>query len=233
MTHHDKSGATENPAGAGVQALIDRLKTEGVAAGQSEADTILANAKEKAKSLVSEAEAEAKAILSKAHAEAAKEKAATEDSLKIAARDLVLDLRNELGARIQQEARRLVAETLADEAFLQKIIIAMAGKSKEAAAITATDKLEVVLPDKIVTFEELKQSPEAVEPGTLTHFVIALAGEVLRKGVTFSSGSGFDGIKVKLTEKDVTIDLTDEAIAGLLTKHLQPRLRAIMEGVLR
>lgn len=233
MTHQDNSGDVQNPAGAGVQALIDRLKTEGVAAGQSEAEAILESARRKASQLVADAEAEAKAIVSKAHTEAQKERAATQDSLKIAARDLVLDLRNDLGTRIQQEAGRLIAETLADEAFLQKLIIAMAGKAKEAAAITASDKMEIVLPDKIVTFEELKQSPEAVEPGTLTHFVIALAGEVLRKGITFSSGSGFDGIKIKLTDRDVSIDLTEEAIAGLLTKHLQPRLRAIMEGVLR
>jgi V/A-type H+-transporting ATPase subunit E len=233
MTDQDNTGDTDNPAGAGVQALIDRLKTEGVAAGQSEAEAILEGARQKANKLVADAEAEAETIVSKAHTEAQKEKAATQDSLKIAARDLVLDLRNDLGTRIQQEAGRLIAETLADEVFLQKLIIAMAGKAKEAAAITASDKMEIVLPDKIVTFEELKQSPEAVEPGTLTHFVIALAGEVLRKGVTFSSGSGFDGIKIKLTDRDVSIDLTEEAIAGLLTKHLQPRLRAIMEGVLR
>ena len=86
---------------------------------------------------------------------------------------------------------------------------------------------------EVFGFEELKQSPEAVEPGTLTHFVIALAGEVLRQGVTFSTAPGFDGIKVKLTDRDVSIDLTEEAIATLLKRHLQPRLRAVMEGVLR
>ena len=34
----------ENAAGAGVQALIDRLKSEGVSAGQSEGDEILSKA---------------------------------------------------------------------------------------------------------------------------------------------------------------------------------------------
>ncbi|MEP4767128.1 MAG: hypothetical protein ABJY83_04425 [Roseibium sp.] len=223
----------ENAAGAGVQALIDRLKSEGVAAGQSEADDILAKAKAKSDELLADARKKAAALLTEARTEASKEKSATEDGLKVAARDLVLSMRNELGDRIQQEAGRLVATTLADEAFLQKLILAMAANAKDNASVDEAEPMEVVLPEKIVTFEELKQSPEAVEPGTLTHFVIALAGDVLREGVTFNSATGFDGIKVKLTDRNVTIDLTEEAIATLLKKHLQPRLRAVMEGVLR
>lgn len=233
MSDTKPAGDLETAAGAGVQALIDRLKTEGVAAGQSEADTILEKAKAKAEALIADAEKRANALLTAARAEAAQEKAATEDGLKVAARDLVLNMRNELGERIQQEAKRLVATTLADEAFLQKLILAMAANAKESASVEDTEPMEIVLPEKVVTFEELKQSPEAVEPGTLTHFVIALAGDVLRDGVTFSSAPGFDGIKIKLTGRDVSIDLTEEAVATLLKRHLQPRLRAIMEGVLR
>lgn len=233
MSKHDASKDLENAAGAGVQALIERLKSEGVAAGQSEADEILAKAKAKAEDIVTAAQKKADALLSDARAEAAREKAATEDGLKVAARDLVLNLRNELGDRIQQEAGRLVATTLADENFLQKLILAMAANARDNASVSDTEPMEIVLPEKVVTFEELKQSPEAVEPGTLTHFVIALAGEALRDGVTFSTAPGFDGIKVKLTGRNVSIDLTEEAIGTLLKRHLQPRLRAVMEGVLR
>lgn len=233
MSKHDAADDLENAAGAGVQALIERLKSEGVAAGQSEGDAILAKAREKAETIVKEARQKADSLLADARAEAAREKAATEDGLKVAARDLVLSLRNELGDRIQQEAGRLVATTLADQEFLKNLILAMAANAKDNASVSDAEPMEIVLPEKVVTFEELKQSPEAVEPGTLTHFVIALAGEVLRQGVTFSTAPGFDGIKVKLTDRDVSIDLTEEAIATLLKRHLQPRLRAVMEGVLR
>ncbi|WP_306142731.1 hypothetical protein [Roseibium sp. MMSF_3412] len=233
MSKENGSADLENAAGAGVQALIDRLKSEGVSAGQSEGDEILSKARAKADEIVSEAQKRADALLADARAEAAREKAATEDGLKVAARDLVLSLRNELGDRIQQEAGRLVGTTLGDEQFLEKLILAMAGNAKDNASVVDTEPMEIVLPEKVVTFEELKQSPEAVEPGTLTHFVIALAGEALRDGVTFSTAPGFDGIKVKLTDRNVSIDLTEEAIATLLKRHLQPRLRAVMEGVLR
>ena len=46
MSKHDAADDLENAAGAGVQALIERLKSEGVAAGQSEGDAILAKARE-------------------------------------------------------------------------------------------------------------------------------------------------------------------------------------------
>ncbi|GAB4534824.1 MAG: hypothetical protein Tsb0019_36410 [Roseibium sp.] len=233
MTKHNPADDLENAAGAGVQALIERLKAEGVAKGRSEGEDILAKATAKAADIVAEAQQKAAALLNEARAEAAREKAATEDGLKVAARDLVLSLRNELGDRIQQEAGRLVGTALADEAFLKELILAMAANARDNASVSDSEPMEIVLPEKVVTFEELKQSPEAVEPGTLTHFVIALAGQVLREGVSFSSAPGFDGIKVKLTDRNVSIDLTEEAIAALLKRHLQPRLRAVMEGVLR
>ena len=233
MSNAKGSQDLENAAGAGVQALIDRLKVEGIAAGQAEGDALLAKARQKAEEIVEDAQRKAETLLATARAEAAREKAATEDGLKVAARDLVLNLRNELGERIQQEAGRLVGTSLADQEFLKRLILAMAANARDNASISDSEPMEIVLPEKVITFEELKQSPEAVQPGTLTHFVIALAGQALRDGVTFSTAPGFDGIKVRLTDRNVAIDLTGEAIAALLKRHLQPRLRAVMEGVLR
>ncbi|MBA5777558.1 hypothetical protein H2509_10535 [Stappia sp. F7233] len=227
------SETTASPAGAGVQALIDRLKSEGISAGQDEADRILAAARAKADKLVADAEARAGAILDKAKADAAAETAAANDALKIAARDLVLRLRNELGTRIGDETRRILGDAFVDEDFLKNLILAMAAKAKKDSGITAKDAMEIVLPERLVTFDELKKTPEAAKAGTLTHFVVAVAADVLRKGVTFTSAPGFEGIKVRLVDRDLSIDLTEEAIAALLTQHLQPRFRALMEGVVR
>lgn len=33
--------------------------------------------------------------------------------------------------------------------------------------------------------------------------------------------------------QEVEVDLTDQAIAKLLLRHLQPRFRALLEGVIR
>lgn len=234
-THDDAARETDAlaPAGAGVQALIDRLRGEGVEAGRKEADALVAAAREKADAMLAEAEARADEIRAAARRDAAAEKAATEDALKIAARDVVLALRNEIAARIGTETSRLLREAFADEEFLKRIVLALAGKVREDAALDAAGEMEIVFPDQVVTFEELRASPEKASGGTLTHLVVSLAANVLREGVTFSAGPGFEGVRIKLRAQDLEVDVTEAAIAPLLMKHLQPRFRAVMEGVVR
>ena len=40
-----------------------------------------------------------------------------------------------------------------------------------------------------------------------------------------------EGIIFALREGEIKVDLTDEALTTLLLSHLQPRFRAILEGV--
>ncbi|SDU02774.1 hypothetical protein [Stappia sp. ES.058] len=232
-TPDQRSPADVHSAGAGVQALIDRLRQEGVEAGQREADAVLADARLKADRLVEDAEAKADEIRETARQEARAERAATQDALKIAARDVVLSLRNEIAARIDKETSRLLKEAFADEAFLKRLVLALAGKVRADAGLDDAKELEFVLPEQVITFEELKADPETVTEGTLTHLVVSLAANVLRDGVTFSAGAGFEGVRIILRDQDLEVDVTEAAIAPLLVKHLQPRFRAVMEGVVR
>jgi V/A-type H+-transporting ATPase subunit E len=41
---------------------------------------------------------------------------------------------------------------------------------------------------------------------------------------------GGRGIRVRLKDEELELDLSDRAIADLLLEHLQPRFRAVMEG---
>jgi V/A-type H+-transporting ATPase subunit E len=61
-----------------------------------------------------------------------------------------------------------------------------------------------------------------------------MAGEMLREGVNFSRAEdGSEGIRLALLDRGVSIDLTDKAVADLLLVHLQPRFRALLEGVVK
>ncbi|GGE76735.1 hypothetical protein H1W37_00320 [Stappia taiwanensis] len=233
MAKTGDNNTVPSAAGEGVQALIDRLRGEGIAAGQEQAEALLASARAKAEAIIAEAEAQAAHLREAAHKDAEAEKAATADALKIAARDVVLSLRNEIAARIGEETSRLLRESFADEAFLQKLILAMAGRARQDADMDGADQVEIELPERVVTFEELRRSPEEAREGTLSHFVVSLAANVLREGVTFSAGPGFEGIRIRIVDKDLTVNVTEEAIAPLLMKHLQPRFHAVMDGVVR
>ena len=57
------------------------------------------------------------------------------------------------------------------------------------------------------------------------------AAELLRDGVVIREGDDRQpGIRIRLVEDEVTIDLTSEALTQLLLEHLLPRFRAVLEG---
>ncbi len=95
-------------------------------------------------------------------------------------------------------------------------------------------QLEIVLPAQVVGLDELRNNPDDLRRGKLTHFVLGLSDDILRRGVSFSVSDQHEhGIRIRLVDKDISLELTDEAIAALLLDHLQPRFRAILEGIVK
>jgi len=116
---------------------------------------------------------------------------------------------------------------LGDQKFLEKLILAVASR---AIPDETEGQVEVLLPGHLVTVEELQANPEELKEGTLSHFVLGLAADVLREGLSFDvAGDDTPGLRVRLVQDDVEIELTDQTITALLMRHLVPRFRAIME----
>jgi len=223
---------TEEPTSSGVQALIDRLRDEGVEAGEKEAGRIVAEARERATRILEEARAEAKAERESARAEIEAERKAAQEALTIAARDTVLDLQGEMGRHFAARIRRLVGRELRDPEFLRRLILEVAGRTRPEGG--DKERMEILLPQEVVGVEDLRRRPEEVTEGTLTHFVLATSREMLKEGVEIRAGADHEaGIRIRLLDQDVEIDLTEKAIAALLLRHLLPRFRALLEGIVR
>jgi V/A-type H+-transporting ATPase subunit E len=149
-------------------------------------------------------------------------------------RDTVLGLKSRLMERFSGDVKRLVSHALHDEKLLRQIVLEVVGRARDSAKITDDETLDVILPQEVVGLDALRHQPQDVAAGTLTDFVLGLTSEMMREGVSFSaSEDAATGIRVRLVDHDVTLDLTDEAVAALLLQHLQPRFRAILEGVIR
>lgn len=73
------------PIASGVQALIERLRQEGVDAGRSEAEKLVEEAESRAKWIVSQAQEEADRLLTKARETVEREKTAADEALQVAA----------------------------------------------------------------------------------------------------------------------------------------------------
>jgi V/A-type H+-transporting ATPase subunit E len=217
---------------SGVQALIDRLREEGVETGRAEADRLVADARDRAAAILADAREEAEAIRAEARDDAAAEKRAADQAMKLAARDTVLSLKQDMAQRFAQEVKRLVTLEMKDRAFLRRLILEVAARTAEE--VPEGEPARAVLPREAVGVEELRAKPEEAREGTLAHHVLGLSREMLRAGVELSAdGEQEAGIRLKLTERDMEIDLTDEAVAALLLRHLLPRFRALLEGIVR
>ena len=57
---------------------------------------------------------------------------------------------------------------------------------------------------------------------------------LFREGITYQpAGDVTCGLKVYMKDGDVEVELTDEAITAVLLEHLQPRFRALLEGIVK
>jgi V/A-type H+-transporting ATPase subunit E len=98
----------------------------------------------------------------------------------------------------------------------------------------AESPVEVHLPERAAGLEELRQDPHELQDGQLTSLVLGLTREMLKEGVTIAVSEEVpSGVRVRIVEDAVELDMTQEAVAALLLRHLQPRFRAILEGVVR
>lgn len=217
---------------SGVEELITRLRDEGVQNGRARAEQIVSEAQAKAEANVKQAQEDARQIVSKAREEAENLKRAGHEALELAFRDTVLALKTQLSQRFAGEVRRLVGGEQQKQELLEKMILEVVGRVKEEVA--QSQQMEVLLPTKVAGLEELSRNPEDLEQGILTQFVRLTARDMVREGVNFGlAKDNQGGLRIRLVDKEVILDLTDRAIADAILEHLQPRFRALLEGVVK
>ena len=210
---------------SGVQDLIDRLSLEGVAEGQRQADAIVRDAERKADQILDTAQQQARELLDQARQDAKNFQQAGEEALRLAARDAVRDF----GAKIHDGMRHRLQELVTHQMKEPKLIRRMILEITRQATRGIDESAEVLLPPEIISEEQARQRIEAGESDHLIQFVESLIGESLREGFELDLGTqNQTGMKVRVVNQQVEIDLTDGSIAELLERHLLPRFRAIM-----
>lgn len=220
-------------AASGVEALIRRLRDQGVEAGRAEAEKLVGEADRQAKRIAAKARAEADEIVSQAREEAERFRRSGEDALRVAGRDMVIQLREDLRHFLQVRLHRLVSDQLEDTELLRRLIVEIVARAVGDAGIDKAARIEILLPSTVVGIEELREHPEKLHD-QLGQLARQIAGATWREGVVFKElQPGASGLRVRLSDKDVEVDLGEDAIADLLMQHLQPRFRAVMEGVVQ
>jgi len=207
-----------------VQALIDRIRDQGVQSANQEAARILAEAEAKAAQLLADAQKQVEQLRAKSTADIAAEKAAAEEALKLSARDTIMRLKNGVAAAFETFVRRLVTTATQDRDLMKKLVLVLAGQSAEE--LIKDKQIQILLSDALVTG---KADPKLRELGKQT--ILSLSSEMLREGVELLPSSSIEGgAKVRLVGEQLEIDLSDKAIAKMLSDHLLPRFQAILTG---
>ncbi|WP_066016262.1 MULTISPECIES: hypothetical protein [Endozoicomonas] len=221
---------TGKTVSVGVQELIEKLRNQGVDSGRQEASKIISDAEAKAAEMIADAEKRASAIVGKAREEADFITKAGKEALQLAERNAILELKDYLLEKFSDQIRAVVSHSMEGDKLLEEMILEVAGQNN----LRGENNIEVILPRKVIGVDELRDNPELLKAGGLLEFAMKRASEMLQDGVTFTvGGANQSGIAFRLKDKDIQVELTDEAVAAVLLKHLQPRFRALLEGIIK
>jgi V/A-type H+-transporting ATPase subunit E len=226
------NATAQQPVAFGIEQLIQRLKQEGVDEGRADAQKVIAAGEARARDLVARAEAEAKTRIDAATQAADRLKRGGEEALKTAMRDAVLELKEDLSTRFARQVQGVIAKLSTDQELLKQMILAVASRARNEAGLDDAKALEIMLPRTAVGIDELRRNPQELHEGALSQFALASAADMLRAGVTFARATDdAGGIRVVLKDDGLLLDLSDAAVADVILRHLQPRFRALLEGV--
>ena len=214
-------------AASGVQELIDQIREKGVNEGKNKGTRIVKDAEQRAEWIIKQAKEEAESIKQEAEHNARFVKDAGKDALGLALRDIKLKLKDELSIQFSEQLRKLVEKELQDPNTLKALLISAVSKTS-----IPDEGITIVLPERAKGINELREDPKSLEQGVLVELVSDTAKKMLTKGVEIRLDSNLDsGLTFLLNDGEVSVEVTDKSLSAMLLQHLQPRFRAILEGV--
>ena len=193
-----------------LQQLTQKLYDEGLEKGRSEAEKLVAEAKEKAAKLVADAQKEAEEILKKAADKAADTAKNTETEIALAGKQAVARIKSEIATMIVAKTTKegVKAATL-DAAFLKEMLVAVARNWNGASA--GKVELKALLPEA-----ERKTLDTAFEKATK---------ELLAAGIEVGYSSEVKtGFRVSEKEGGYYISFADADIVALISEYLREKV---------
>ena len=192
-----------------LDSLIEKIRKDGVAKADTEAQKIIDSAEKKAADIVASARRDAEQILEDAKTKAEKLQQTAEAALQQSARDTVLVTREKLTALLDRVFRREIGRQMKPE-FMQSLLLKIVENWGKDSEVT------VILNDK--------------DRQALEELLFSKAREGLKEQITIRVDNGIsDGFRIGKKEGDVYYDLTDESLAAFLQEFLSPSIRNILD----
>lgn len=196
-----------------VQELIDKIKTEGLAAADQKAKEVEEHARRNAQGILSEANKRAQDLLLDAEEEIRKKQEASRTALQQASRDTLLSLKKEVQKLLHKVITAQVADVLTPQK-LSDIIAEIVHKAVDGKSADAG--IEVVLSPK-----DLKE----LRDGFLAQLQKQFKGPVHFQA-SEDIGKGF---MVSFDQGKSSFDFSQEALAEYLSVYLNEELAALLK----
>ena len=152
-----------------IETFVQKLQAEGVQAGREEAQKLVDEARAEAEGIVAQAGEQAERITGEAREKAAESLRQGRDELELAARDVLLKLREAVMRALQAALARGSGEALADKEFLARLIHDVVVQYAQKDAAGAAD-VEVQVNDEALqsltdwAAKEMAQETEGSKP---------------------------------------------------------------------
>lgn len=189
-----------------LQSLLEKIRSDGVAKAKTEADAIIADAKAQAAQIVKAAKAEAAEAEKKAVEAANVEAERAKETIKQAARDVLVELEGAIKSKLTRILTEDVEKALADPASAATFAMAA------VMSIGTGSDTEIAANKKIVAALKAQLSAEAA------------------KGLKIVTDETLEsGFSIKLDNGRVEHDFSGAAAAEALAKRLRPDLAALVK----
>jgi len=198
-----------------LESFIDRLRADGVDAGQKAAEEIRREAEQDAEKCVRDAEAKAQQIIQAAEAQREQMLVRTQTDLKLAARDTVAKLRETLSQAVNRALTKAVAEKLDNAEFLADLIRQIVLQYVENDAV-GENLLTINVP------EPMRRK--------LTHWAIETfhTGDAKKKGLSVELHGTLTGAGFEYRLSEGTVEITVESVVEVLSEIVTPELRKLI-----
>jgi V/A-type H+/Na+-transporting ATPase subunit E len=195
-----------------IKKICDAIKTQTIEPAKQRANEILENAKLEAIEIKKRAEYERESLLRETEKEIAKKQNLCLSSIKSASRQIIDQLKQEIESDFfNKNLHDLVVKASIDPALISKLITAI---------IRAIEK------DGIDTDLSAIVAKEAGADKITLLLAADILGKLREKKVVEGGFSG--GAKIKLLGKQITIDISDEALIELISKYIRKEFRDII-----
>ena len=198
-----------------LESFVKKLQSEGVEAGREAADKLKKEAEQQAEEILAHAREEAEGIVREAEDEAERRRNHTQAELEMAARDVVLRLRDSLSRALSALITERVSEGLKDPDYLKGIIKELvvayargdATREKQMDVHVSRDLPDDWIRHLLTDLSQTLQKPEKMP---------RIQADLTR--------AGFD-----YRVEDAAIEVSPDSVTEVLLEMVNPELQAIVQ----